>query len=97
MIQLITITKEDLKELLKNSILEALNESEKNQSPIEKELCYLTREETSKKLHLSLTTLDTYTKKGFINAVKIGHRVLYKESDINDSLFSKIKSIKYKN
>lgn len=28
--------------------------------------------------------------------LKIGHRVLYKESDIDESLFSKIESIKCK-
>jgi len=93
---LITVSLEDLEQLIKNSLLDVLKTNlvlQKESNTIDG---YLTRQQASKKLHLSLTTLDTYTKKGIINAVKIGHRILYKESDIDDSLLSKIDSIKYK-
>ncbi len=46
----------------------------------------LTRQETAELLDISLPTLHDYTKKGFIIAFKLGNKVRYKISDINDSL-----------
>lgn len=57
---------------------------------------YLTRKQTAERLHLSLTTLDSYTKLGILTAHKIGHRVLYRAAEINDSLSEKIRDIKNK-
>lgn len=47
---------------------------------------YLTREEVSKLIKLSPPTLNLYTQKGLIKAYKIGKRVLYKKSEIDDAL-----------
>ena len=47
---------------------------------------YLTREETSKVLQISLPTLHTYTKLGLIPAKRIGTRILYSENDLHNAL-----------
>ncbi len=45
-----------------------------------------TRKETAKRLNITLATLNEYTKSGKIVANRIGNRVLYKESDIQNAL-----------
>ena len=40
----------------------------------------------AEKLQISLVTLDNWTKLGVINARKIGSRVYYTDSDINNAL-----------
>lgn len=45
-----------------------------------------TRQQTAKFLNISLPTLLVYTKKGKINAHRIGRRILFKESDINSAV-----------
>ena len=47
---------------------------------------YLTRSEVAERLNISLPTLNEYTKKGIIPAYRFGCRVLYKESEIENSL-----------
>jgi excisionase family DNA binding protein len=47
---------------------------------------YLTRLEAAKLLQISLPTLHTYTKLGLIHAKRIGTRVLYSETDVQDAL-----------
>ncbi len=95
MVQLITLSVEDLQSLIKNSVAEVLNEKQPQQTS-ENKSSYLTRKQVAETLHLSLTTLDTYTKEGLLTSYKIGHRVLYKKSEINSSLLEKISSVKYK-
>lgn len=57
---------------------------------------FLTRQQTAEKLHISLSTLDTYTKLGILNAKRMGKRVLYSADDITDSMIDKINSQKNK-
>lgn len=45
-----------------------------------------TRTETAKILRVTLATLNEYTKNGKIVANRIGNRVLYKDSDIQNAL-----------
>lgn len=99
MVQLINLSKDDLKNIIIDSISDVLKESELIQTgqtaPETPE--YLTRKQTADKLHISLGTLDSYTKLGILKAVKIGHRVLYRTDDLNESFTEKIESIKHKN
>lgn len=95
MVQLISLSKEDLSALIKESVSEILKDSVLLQTDVSEPKFY-TRKETAKKLHISLTTLDTYTRFGILNAIKVGHRVLYKADDLNDSLTEKINQIKHK-
>ena len=95
MVQLITLSVEDLQSIIKNAVGEVLQNSQPKQKE-NNEDSYLTRQQVANYLHLSLTTLDTYTKEGLLTSYKIGHRVLYKKSEINSSLLEKISSVKYK-
>lgn len=95
MVQLITLSVEDLQIIIKTAVGEVLQNSQPQQKEND-EGSYLTRQQVAKYLHLSLTTLDTYTKEGLLTSYKIGHRVLYKKSEINSSLLEKIGSVKYK-
>lgn len=97
MVQLITLTTDDLANIIKNSVSEALQQAGKPQPQTQAEQSeFYTRKQTADKLHISLTTLDTYTRLGILNAVKVGHRVLYKSADLNESLSEKISQIKNK-
>ena len=55
---------------------------------------YLTRKEAATLLNISLPTLTEYTKKGKLIGYRIGARVIYKLSEIENSL-QKIKGGRY--
>jgi len=94
MVQLITLSVDELEKIIKKSVSEVLK-TPLLQKQSEEET-FLTREETAKKLHISLGTLDSYTKLRLIKAEKLGNRVLYRTSDIDEALSEKISLIKYK-
>lgn len=50
---------------------------------------YLTRDEAAKMLRISLPTLADWTRQGIIPAQRIGRRVLYAISDIENTLEGK--------
>lgn len=52
----------------------------------EGKIIYLTRGEVAKKLQISLPTLHSYTKDGFIRSYRIGGKVRYKADDIDKAL-----------
>ena len=56
---------------------------------------YLSREEVSKLLKITLPTLHDWTKIGLLKSYKIGNRVLYKEKEVEDSLLQ-VSTSKYK-
>jgi excisionase family DNA binding protein len=56
---------------------------------------FLTRQEVSKLLQISLPTLHDYTKKGIVLGYRIGNKVRYKRTEIENSL-TIIKSLKHK-
>lgn len=94
---LISIPLNQLESLIDNAIDKAIKEhSTQLQKVEEKQPEFLTRKQTADKLHLSLGTLDQYVKSGLITSYKIGHRVLFKSDEINDSLFQSIKNQKFK-
>ena len=47
---------------------------------------YLTRQETARRLRISLVTLSDWVNRGKISAHKIGGRVLFRESDVEAAL-----------
>lgn len=53
---------------------------------------YLTREEVSRALSVTLMTLYNWDKSGYLEAVKIGKAVKYKKSDIDKLLRKGINS-----
>ena len=56
---------------------------------------YLTRRETCKKYRISLATLHNLTKDGTLNGYRIGGRVLYRLSEVEQSI-QQIQASKYK-
>ena len=60
-------------------------------APAEPQKQILTRQEAAAELSISLPTLHDYTKRGIIQAYRLGYKVRYKREDINKSL-SAIKS-----
>ena len=50
------------------------------ESPAQKQ--FFSRQETAEMLGISLVTLDSYVKAGFINAFRLGYKIRFKHSDI---------------
>ena len=47
---------------------------------------YISRKDTAQLLNVSLVTLSTWTKRSILKSYKIGSRVLYKKSEVIESL-----------
>lgn len=91
---LTTHTTEELTGLIGQAVREAIKNSLPvfpSTTPSEK---LLTRKETADKLKISLVTLNDWTKRGLIQSYLIGGRVLYKDSEIEKSLYQ-VKIVKY--
>lgn len=61
----------------------------------EKEFKYITRKQVAKLLKITLPTLNEWTKLGWLQAYKIGSRVLYKEPEVI-SCIDKLATYKFK-
>lgn len=90
---LTTYTPEELTGIIQNAVKEAVKNIQPPTStpPSEK---LLTRKETADKLKISLVTLNDWTKRGMLQSYIIGGRVLYKDSEIEASLY-KTQTVKY--
>jgi excisionase family DNA binding protein len=55
-------------------------------SKIKDQTVYLTRGEVAKQLQISLPTLHSYVKQGFIKSFRIGGKVRFKLQDIEQAL-----------
>lgn len=91
---LILISKDDLKDLLTETIDERLGKHLHNIPRSESNEKYLTREEASNLLQICLSTLNSWTKENIIPVYRIGRFVRYKASDIDNAL-KDIRGIKY--
>jgi excisionase family DNA binding protein len=74
---------QEFKEVLKSTIIQALNERE---VPPEPTPIFHTKKEAAKYLRISLPTLDSYIRMGFLEASRIGDRVLISQEAINKAL-----------
>ncbi len=77
-----TITPDEFKQLVREVLLET--KTVKNEPVLE--MKYYTRRETCEILHISLSTLDTYVKKGAISCSRLGTRVRFTQDDIDKAL-----------
>jgi hypothetical protein len=73
----------DLKELISQAFSEHI---EKIITPPTSEPGYLSRKEVCKELRITFPTLNYYTKSGIIKGFRLGRRILYRQSDIAESL-----------
>jgi len=88
-----SFTLDELKTVITDAIKEELikvNEVTKTKEPE-----FLTRNETSTILGISLPTLNEWTKSGIITGYRIGTRIRYKKEEVHNSL-KEIEIIKYK-
>jgi excisionase family DNA binding protein len=77
-----TITPDELKQLVREVLLET--KTVKNDAPVE--VKYYTRQEACEILKISLSTLDTYVKKGAITCSRLGTRVRFTQDDIDKAM-----------
>lgn len=56
---------------------------------------YLSRKEVAEKLKITLQTLHTWTKEGYLKAYRMGSRVLYKEAEVI-SMLEQVPTFKHK-
>jgi excisionase family DNA binding protein len=47
---------------------------------------YITRKDTAKLLHISLPTLNDWTKDGTLKSYRIGTRILYKPEEVTETV-----------
>lgn len=87
-IQLNTFEQSDFEKAFEEAFDKAINRAFKEHlnPPKADDLDMFTREQTAKKLCISLPTLHEWTLEGIIRAYRIGSRVLYKKEDINQAL-----------
>jgi excisionase family DNA binding protein len=67
-------------------VYEQKGQSKKEVSQSAKEAKYFTRKETAKLLHISLPTLNEWTKDGTLTSYRIGTRVLYKPDEVMETV-----------
>ena len=77
-----TSTPDELKQIVREAVLET--RTVKNDAPVE--MKFYKRYESCEILHISLSTLDTYVKKGAITCSYLGTRVRFSQDDIDKAL-----------
>lgn len=85
--QLHGISPEEFKKEILDGIrvqIEALSKTFKPKEPN----VWITRKDASEHLGVSLVTIHNWTKEGIINAYKIGNRVRFKRSEIEDIILN---------
>ena len=87
------INTDDLKKIFREVIEETKQESKPKESG--KRPVYLNRFEVVELLKISLPTLNNWSKSGIVQSYRIGNRILYKASEIEDAIHS-VKNLKYK-
>lgn len=93
--ELIVISKTDLKNLIQNSIEESLQKYFEMKIEQEKMKTNLTVKEAADKLKVSELTIRNYIKRGTIKANKFGRRVLINNLELENTL-QEVKSLKYR-
>jgi excisionase family DNA binding protein len=85
----LSLTKSDFQDLIAETVNACLRRSTPTQPATpttQRPTGYLTRIEVASRYHVSLPTLNEYTKTGKVQGYRIGRRVLYKASEIEAAL-----------
>ena len=88
---LTTYSEEELQAIIITAMIKVLA----NFSPKTDEVIYLTRKDVAERLHISLATLNDYTKSGKLKGYRINGRVLYREDEIFSALTA-VEPLKYR-
>ena len=78
------LTADQLSEMIRESLRDELQQFRPARPKSETK--YLTRQETARRLRISLVTLTDWVTRGKICAHKIGGRVLFRDSDVEAAL-----------
>ena len=78
------LTADQLSEMIRESLRDELQQLRPLRP--KSDARYLTRQETARRLRISLVTLTDWVNRGKICAHKIGGRVLFRESDVEAAL-----------
>ena len=85
-VEIENISVEELVAMISNSVLDVLESRLKLLQKESDQQLLLTRAETAKYLHVNMTTLWNWTKKGRIKAYGLGNRVYYKKNEIDEAI-----------
>jgi hypothetical protein len=87
-IQILTLTKEELIQIVKEGVKLELNRQRSIGNPLNRltisgeDTQYMTRDEVSKVLSVTVQTLNNWRREGVLVPLKIGGRVLYRKEDV---------------
>ena len=88
---ILNVTPQEFSEILRPIIREELSLLQ-TKSPANE---YLSRQQAADRLHITLPTLHDYTRKGIIQGLRIGGRVLYSEEAVREAVKA-IPTMKYR-
>ena len=80
------IQRDELATEIANEVIEGIKSLLDIQNQSLPEDNYISRKDTAQLLNISLVTLSNWTKKSLLKSYKIGSRVLYKKSEVIESL-----------
>lgn len=72
--------------LIKEVVLETIDEHQRAQEPTTTECAEVTPEKVMELLNISRTTLWRWAREGYLVPVKVGRKTLYRQSDIDTIL-----------
>jgi hypothetical protein len=87
-IQILNVTRQELVDIIKEGVKLELNRQRSMGNPLNRlsisgeDTEYLTRNEVSKVLNVTVQTLNNWRREGVLNPIKIGGRVLYIKEDV---------------
>ena len=87
-IQILNVTRQELVDIIKEGVKLELNRQRSIGNPLNRltitgeDTEYLTRNEVSKVLNVTVQTLNNWRREGVLNPLKIGGRVLYRKEDV---------------
>jgi excisionase family DNA binding protein len=84
---ILPISLEELENTIRKVIADSFSENQMS-VPSKSDNDYLTRMETAKLLRVTLPTLSDWTKRGILNSYRMGTRIRYKRSEVNESFDS---------
>jgi excisionase family DNA binding protein len=84
---LMPISIEELEGTIRKIITDSLREN-LNSSPSKSDGDFLTRNETAQLLRVTLPTLYDWTKRGYLISYRMGSRIRYKRSEVNEAFDS---------
>ncbi len=81
------MTVETLSDIIRQTVKEEISNKEATKHTLEANASgYLTRKQTASRLKVSLVTLTEWVNRSRLKAYKIGGRVLFRESEVEEAL-----------